>query len=65
MNMPLQNNELKSWDGHSRSGQAVYDRHFRFEMDIAYAQDIVSNPDPDIYSEEEIDAAHVIIEKFR
>ncbi|HEY9196654.1 MAG TPA: hypothetical protein VIM77_10325 [Mucilaginibacter sp.] len=63
MSTPIKSNELNGWDGNSRKGQAAYDRHFQFEMAISEAQDIIANEFD--YSEEEVDAAKKLIEKYR
>lgn len=55
---------LRGWDGYSRAGQAAYDRHFQFEMDMSDAIDIVQNPDPEIYTPEQIENARAMFEKY-
>lgn len=63
MAKPITSNELNGWDGHGRRGQAAYDRHFDWEREMADAQDIIANEFD--YSEEEVEAARKLIEKYR
>lgn len=62
---PVNSQVLNGWDGNSRKGQAAYDRHFEFEMSFADAMDIVQNPDPELYSQDQIEAAYETVKRYK